>query len=329
MKTDLIGIIEATYRIELDTDTWLKGILSAASLIISRGMGLVAYTYDASDPADLRVGSFIHEGLPDQAVPEFLATLSRMDPAYVRNSYCSLTCATGSEVPGYRELPFVERFAREFRVRDILMVNGVSPDGQGCLFGALLPQETKLTAPRRTLLAKLACHLAAAHRLRQRLASIDSRASAAEAVVDYSGEVHHAEGEARSKAAQSRLKQSALAIASARGDLRTLQPERAIDEWKGLIAARWTLIDVCERDGRRYLVARQNKPRVRGPSVLTDREQEVLAFAVLGHHNKLIAYNLGISPSTVRVLIARAAGKLGAGSRAELIRQGKNMTALR
>jgi DNA-binding CsgD family transcriptional regulator len=89
---------------------------------------------------------------------------------------------------------------------------------------------------------------------------------------------------------------------------------QAVDEWKGLIAARWTLLDVTEKDGRRYLVARQNRPRARGDKELTEREQEVVACAAMGHHNKLIAYNLGISHSTVRVLMARAAGKVGAHS---------------
>lgn len=103
--------------------------------------------------------------------------------------------------------------------------------------------------------------------------------------------------------------------------LRIRVPRQAVDEWKGPIAARWTLLDVCETDGQRYLVARQNHPRAQGPNVLTNREQEVVACAVLGHHNKLIAYNLGISHSTVRVLIARAAGKLGARSRDELVRR--------
>jgi len=117
------------------------------------------------------------------------------------------------------------------------------------------------------------------------------------------------------------LKHSALAIARSRGALRARDPEEAVDEWKGLIAARWTLLDVCETDGRTYLVARQNRPHTQGPTGLTDREQEVVAFAAMGHHNKLIAYNLGISHSTVRVLMARAAGKLGARSRDELVRR--------
>ena len=53
---------------------------------------------------------------------------------------------------------------------------------------------------------------------------------------------------------------------------------------------------------------------------LTEREHQVAALALSGQHNKLIAYNLGISHSTVRVLMARAARKMGARSRDELIR---------
>ncbi len=178
-----------------------------------------------------------------------------------------------------------------------------------------------MTARRRSVLTKLSCHLAAALRLRQRLASNEARAEIGEAVLDHDGRIHNAEGEARSKSALSRLKQSALAIGRSRGTLRARDPEQAVDEWKGLIAARWTLLDVCETDGRRYLVARRNSPPTHGPNGLTNREQEVLAFAAMGHHNKLIAYNLGISHSTVRVLLARAAAKLGVRSRDELVRR--------
>jgi DNA-binding CsgD family transcriptional regulator len=163
--------------------------------------------------------------------------------------------------------------------------------------------------------------LAAAHRLRATLASAEAGPGAPEAILGRDGKIHHAEGEARSKIALTRLRHSALAISNARGDLRVRDPELAVDEWKGLIAARWTLLDVGETDGRRYLVARQNRPMTQVPSVLTEREQEVVAFAVMGHHNKLIAYNLGISHSTVRVLMSRAAQKLEAHSRADLIRR--------
>jgi len=46
----------------------------------------------------------------------------------------------------------------------------------------------------------------------------------------------------------------------------------------------------------------------------------VVALAVQGQPNKLIAHTLGISHATVRVLTARAARKLRAATREEMIR---------
>jgi DNA-binding CsgD family transcriptional regulator len=56
-----------------------------------------------------------------------------------------------------------------------------------------------------------------------------------------------------------------------------------------------------------------------GLEMLTDRERQVVLQAALGFTNKEIAYALGISDSTVRVLMARAAEKLGVRSRVELL----------
>ena len=67
-------------------------------------------------------------------------------------------------------------------------------------------------------------------------------------------------------------------------------------------------------------------PLSAGATPLTEREHQIVALAVLGLHNKLIAYNLGISHSTVRVLMARAARRLGASCREELIRRYANDT---
>jgi DNA-binding CsgD family transcriptional regulator len=69
-----------------------------------------------------------------------------------------------------------------------------------------------------------------------------------------------------------------------------------------------------------YIVARENVPTPSGPAALTERERQVLRWAKLGHHNKLIAYELGISDSTVRFLITRAAAKLGVHDRVDVLR---------
>jgi two-component system response regulator FixJ len=53
---------------------------------------------------------------------------------------------------------------------------------------------------------------------------------------------------------------------------------------------------------------------------LSVREREVLQGLVDGHPNKIIAFQLGISPRTVEVYRAKAMTKMGAGSFAELVR---------
>jgi DNA-binding CsgD family transcriptional regulator len=82
-------------------------------------------------------------------------------------------------------------------------------------------------------------------------------------------------------------------------------------------AARWTLVDSFERNGVRYVVARED--RSPGLGSLTDRERQVVDCLAAGQSTKESAYALGISDVTVRVLLARAAAKLGVRSRAALL----------
>jgi DNA-binding CsgD family transcriptional regulator len=96
-----------------------------------------------------------------------------------------------------------------------------------------------------------------------------------------------------------------------------MNPERATRAWKPLVAGRWSLVDRYERDGHRYIVARENSPAATELRELSAREYQVASLASLGHANKLIA--LGLSDSTVRVLSARAAVKLGARTRSQMI----------
>ena len=53
--------------------------------------------------------------------------------------------------------------------------------------------------------------------------------------------------------------------------------------------------------------------------LLTVREREVVERAMSGSHNKEIAYDLGVCDSTIRVLVSRAASKLGVRTRRELV----------
>jgi len=55
-------------------------------------------------------------------------------------------------------------------------------------------------------------------------------------------------------------------------------------------------------------------------ATLSSREREVLEGLVAGHPNKIIAFNLGISPRTVEIYRANVMTKMKAGSLSELVR---------
>jgi two-component system response regulator FixJ len=54
---------------------------------------------------------------------------------------------------------------------------------------------------------------------------------------------------------------------------------------------------------------------------LTDREREVMDLIVAGKANKVIAYELSISPRTVEIHRSRVMEKMGAGNLADLVRK--------
>jgi DNA-binding CsgD family transcriptional regulator len=81
---------------------------------------------------------------------------------------------------------------------------------------------------------------------------------------------------------------------------------------------KWTIIEQFVLHGYEYRLIRS--PQIeRDASRLTKRERQVVEQALDGHTNKSIAYALGVSQSTVGVLIFRASAKLGVKSRAELL----------
>ena len=81
----------------------------------------------------------------------------------------------------------------------------------------------------------------------------------------------------------------------------------------------WTVAKEFVHDGFSYRVLRRPVTPEGGGPLLTTREEEALFHAYRGFSNKRIAQCLGVSPSTVGVLLFRAAAKLGVKSRHELL----------
>jgi DNA-binding CsgD family transcriptional regulator len=86
----------------------------------------------------------------------------------------------------------------------------------------------------------------------------------------------------------------------------------------------WLTIEELSVGDEQYVLLRRMKGhRARRDSIdaLSPREREALHHACAGASNKEIAYEMAIDPSTVGVLLWRAARRLAAAGREELLRR--------
>jgi DNA-binding CsgD family transcriptional regulator len=88
------------------------------------------------------------------------------------------------------------------------------------------------------------------------------------------------------------------------------------------------MVDWFDSDGRRFVLALPNAPQINDPRGLTERESQVVAYAVLGQSNKMIGYRLGLSKSRVSMLLRSAMRKLGVRTRSQLVIKLRDFQAL-
>jgi DNA-binding CsgD family transcriptional regulator len=98
-------------------------------------------------------------------------------------------------------------------------------------------------------------------------------------------------------------------------------------EWRGRVAATWAVVARFEIDGEQFILAREREALATARALLSRRELDVLLALPGARANKAIAAALGISPSTVGVLLARAAKKLRLTTRPELIALAERLLA--
>jgi DNA-binding CsgD family transcriptional regulator len=320
MQRDWLAVVESAYRTDLDEQKWLDGVLDAARPMLDHRVGIAALRYDASSMSALVPLRFITSGTPRGLRSEECMRLiqeSSPNPEFLARTFGALSCGLVSQTFG-AGFPRVLEHLRPFGVVDMVAVNGVDPSLMGCFLTGNLPPTASapLASRTRAMWTRISAHLAAGYRVRRR---VSEGSSSVEAVLTPDGKVEHAEGLAREREAREALRDSVQLLDRVRTRLRRDDPDAAMSSWKGLVEARWSLLDHFETGGKRYVIARQNEATEPTTlSQLSSRERQVVAFVALGHANKVIAYELGLSPSTVAVLITRASRKLGVRSRSEL-----------
>ncbi len=306
----MIEVIETVYQLEGDEQVWLQRVTEALEPSMSGGLGLHAYTYDLAT-ASVRFRTSV-ERRPAFATASVMGLLANTEvPMSGDVTYGELwkRCCFGSctQVAPFESHPA----ARAMGMRDMLALNAIDESGIGVFVGAPLSDRRTVSTGEARAWMRVTSHMTTALRLRRRL-----RATPV-AVLSPTGRLEHAEHGARLAPDREALRDAVLRIERARGSLRD-DPEAATKLWRPLTKERYTLIDRFEADGRRYVVAFDDRPAAT-LDVLTHREREVLAAIAEGKSSKQVAFSLGLSDSTVRVLLARATKRLGLRTREDLV----------
>jgi DNA-binding CsgD family transcriptional regulator len=302
-----LAFLEAAYDWKAPQEKWLTALLDAAAVVWGKPRYGFAYVYDASDPANLRFDKPVLFGPSsvDDLLARALDAIMQLPAEVIAASYRTVSVGFGRPL-GVLGPEIVAEMA-SLGTEDVFALNAIDGTGLNCAIG-LGVERTTLTPEEILLYQRLNSHLASAYRCRRRLEREGNPLDDCEAILDPDGRLLEARGEAKATAEREALHTASRSREDVRRHRRDDEPTRA---WIPRIRTRWTLVDAFSSGGERYIVARENQAATSGLEVLTERERQVVAGAALGRTAKEIAYDLGISASTVRVLLGRARSRLG------------------
>lgn len=311
-RRDLIGIIEAAYRTDLDDASWIREVTEAAAPLLDEGEGVAGYLIDTTGSGP-PVHSPVVVGERDPWDGDWRrrwwdARVTRMPLRLIADlagfgspSYASQSC--GAVVRGAT----VARLARDIPpmplpdgVRDALVVSGYDANGEGAVLFAFRRFQVvgQPSQAERARWQRISGHLTAATRLRRMRRRDGAWNSDQEPM------------------ATDAVRAATKAIDRAR--TRSLRmDERALDLWPALHAGRFSVVP-AHGDEPSYR-AIENRPTSASLGMLTSRESTAVTLLCLGRSNKAMAYELGIAPSTVSTLLTSAARKLGVTGAREII----------
>lgn len=317
-KADWISLIEAGYSLEGDDQQWLDHLFECAKPLFDPAGVPDAYMYSVT-PTTFAVGigrtskssEAIRLKINQAFSPEIIDLLYRSDRIL----------ATGSEflehvIPReqYSSMLALVGEAESPR-RDSWGVTCPCGTGLGVGFTQFLNERRKTTATERKRWLQVAAHLGAGLRLRKFARELSLDASPVEAVLDSSGNLHDARERAVETDARENLREAVRRIERTRTIAERDEPDAALDNWRGLVDGRWSLIDRFDTDGKRFIVAVRNDPKQPDPRGLTPGERQVAEYVGMGRSTKEIAYILGVSDAAVTNSTARIGEKLGLSSR--------------
>lgn len=314
VRRRMLRVVEAAYAPAVGLDAWAAQVSRALAGWMPGPIAPFAHVHRKED-GRMTIESVHAEGMSTQLsriLESMNASTSAKDAAKLWSR--SAGVGTTSETIGHNWLAthpaWLEFSNHPSRCSDCLGMFFERNDGRTITFCLPLDEPRRLDARTRSSLVRVLTHLALAERLQREKREVA-------AVLGSDGEVLHAVGEARNVDARAALRAHARRIDLARSGGQSDQEGLAL--WRGMVDGQWSLVDEFDSDGKRFFIARENIGVLKGSRALSLREQQVLGLVCTGRSNKLVAYELGIAPSTVSLHLRSILEKTGAKRRADLI----------
>ncbi len=279
---------------------------------------MIGCWYECPDACTYRLGqTFVHDA-PYPIVREYFDYLSEPDAPVIAQTILSRASWAVSQFASEGRITGAMSRLRSLGAADKVSLNAIELDGGGCMLGSFRATKEPMKEDEQFELARAAGHLVAAHRLRRRFGT-QPHAESSDAILEPGGRLVHATPASGAKERRDHLERAVRARDRARERKGRSDAPCAAEGWAPFVDLRWTLVDCFESDGRRFVLAIDNRTQRSTMDLLSDRERDVVGLALRGLANKAIAYELGLAQSTVRVLMARAQTKVGVGSRRDLV----------
>ena len=292
-RNALLGVVESAYAAAASREEWAFAVTDA-----------LATFYPHHTPPFILWSVAQTEGVHDirhiagrGASPAMLATVRAMQaaasPDMVRRLWRDHSgVGTVSESLSARERQdsWTQMMSHGHHANDSIGLYFNGAHGHVVTVNIPLAKPRILDRSERGRLLRLVAHFSLSERL------LSKKVAPPRAVLGPDGGILHAEEDATSRGARASLRAQVLRIERARV---TRDQDDALDLWRGMADGRWSVVDEFDTDGKRFFVARENLRAAAAPRALTEREKQMLALLAEGKNNKLIGYELGLSPSRV------------------------------
>lgn len=325
-----IAVVQAAYEVDRSEQEWLTGL--AHSAVGMAGPAGTSESYarlvrvvdgvpiGSHATSSARVGFLQAAMAIEQSAFSSSATASQSRAMY--GATFAITTSDSCHRYGVDLAEMDELFRThlgEFGIRDAFNLCAPDTSGEVTLVGVALSRPRSYSPRAYATWSRVAAHVASGARLRHALSLRNTSAlQGAVGIFDpRRGTVVHASGTTRDR--RGPFRRAAMAVDRARTTSVASDAQTALDLWRGLFEGRWSIFDLFDTDGRRFLVAHENAPEVASDARLTRRERQVIELVASGNADPLVAYILGLSISTVRTHLRRALHKLRLRSSPELV----------